>query len=91
MKTLIKATEPTDQFCEEFGAAVQEMHAERTTVLMSRGGRVKAVRQHDPVWDLLEGKRARFSRMEFDGMVELTDNDGKILPDLRQPEQVLAY
>lgn len=59
--------------------------------LNNRDGQSKEVRHLDPVFDLLEGKRARFIRAEFDGMVELADNDGNVLPDLRQPEQVLAY
>lgn len=63
----------------------------RTTILKTSTGIPRLVRRLDPVWDALEGKRARFSRMEFDGMVELTDNEGNVLPDLRQPEQVWAY
>lgn len=97
MKTLIKATEPTDAFCESFGAAVLEIAAEaqreeRTSaILRTSSGIPRLVRRLDPVWDSLERRRARFSRVEFDGAIELTDNEGNVLPDLRQPEQVLAY
>jgi hypothetical protein len=61
------------------------------TTMPNRFGQIKEVRHFDPVFDLLEGKRARFSKVEFDGMIELYDNDGKVLPDLRSASQVLAY
>lgn len=97
MKTLIKATEPTDAFCESFGAAVLEIAAEvqreerTSTILRTSSGIPRLVRRLDPVWDSLERRRARFLKVEHDGMVELADNDGNVLPDLRQPEQVWAY
>lgn len=59
--------------------------------LRDRNGVLKPVRRLDPVWDTLDGARARLSKVEADGMLELTDNDGRVLPDLRHPSHVLAY
>ena len=63
----------------------------KPATLTDRFGQTKMVRHHDPVFDLIENKRARLSHVEPDGMIELADNDGRVLPDLRHPEQVLAY
>lgn len=62
-----------------------------TAVLRDRNGKAKLVRRLDPVFDTLDKKRARLNRVEADGMLELTDNDGNVLPDLRCPSQVIAY
>jgi hypothetical protein len=50
-----------------------------------------AMRYMDPVWDTLDGGRARYVRTLPDGMVELADNDGKVLPDYRHATQVRPY
>ncbi len=62
-----------------------------TATLKTSDGQTKTVRHLDPVFDTLESKRARLSKVEADGMIELTDNDGKVLPDLRHASQVIAY
>lgn len=62
-----------------------------TAVLRDRNGKAKLVRRLDPVFDTMEKRRARLSKVEPDGMLELCDNDGKVLPDLRCPSQVIAY
>ncbi len=59
--------------------------------LRNRFGQLKPVRYLDPVWDTLDGARARLLSVEPDGMLQLGDNDGRPLPDLRHPEQVVAY
>lgn len=50
----------------------------------------KALRPMDPVWDDLDGRRARFVRMVDDLTVEIADNDGRVLPDYRHVTQVSA-
>ena len=60
--------------------------------MATRDGQVRRVVRYDPVWDALDGKRARFWAVTRDGMVELADGDAaRILPDLRHPSQVFAY
>lgn len=59
--------------------------------LRDRHGVLKPVRRLDPVWDTLDGARARLLAVEHDGMLQLGDNDGRPLPDLRHASQVLAY
>jgi hypothetical protein len=43
----------------------------------------------DPMWCSLDNTRVRYSKTEYDGMIEVMNNDGtKILPDLRHPSQL---
>lgn len=62
-----------------------------TAVLRDRNGKAKLVRHLDPVWDVLDGRRARLSKVMVDGMLEIMDNDGNVLPDLRSANQLIAY
>jgi hypothetical protein len=54
-------------------------------------GETKLVRWMDPVFDTLDGQRARFVRVVDSTSIELADNEGNVLPDYRHPSQVLAY
>ncbi len=59
--------------------------------LKTRDGQPKTVRMHDPVFCTLENRRVRFAGLEADGMVNVAEDSGKRLPDLRHASQVLAY
>lgn len=69
----------------------QDQPFSTTTILHTCKGIPKLVRRLDPVWDTLDSRRYRFNGVMADGMIELRNDDGTRLPDLRQPEQVLAY
>lgn len=64
----------------------------RTTItLPNSDGMSRLVRYLDPVYDMLDRTRARFIQVLPDGMLELADNDGRVLPDLRHASQVIPY
>ena len=54
------------------------------------GGRTSQVGYADPVYITPIGRRVRFSKIAFDGMVEVMDDAGKKLPDLWHQSQVVA-
>lgn len=64
-----------------------------TTVTLNTvlGDGVKEVGYGHPCHDSLDNIRVRVSKVEPDGMVEVMDNDGRILPDLRHPTQLRAW
>ncbi len=62
-----------------------------TTTLKTRTGEDRTVKHLDPLFCRMDGCRVRFSRVEPDGMVEVCDNAGRVLPDLRHPSFLLAY
>jgi hypothetical protein len=62
-----------------------------TATLLTRTGTAKPIRLHDPVWDTLEGRRVRFSRLIGASAVEVCGDDGEPLPDWRHPSQLYAY
>jgi hypothetical protein len=69
------------------------MTTAQTTVTLTRvlGGGEKEVGYGHPCQDALDGIRVRISKVENDGMIEVMDDDGKVLPDLRHPTQLRAW
>jgi hypothetical protein len=76
-------------------ASLVHQYAYLTTVAYlssePNGDQEKVVRRLDPVWDTLDGRRARLLRVVDATTLELADNDGKALPDYRHISQVWAY
>lgn len=62
-----------------------------TVTLNAMVGGTKAVGYGHPCWDALDRTRVRVSRVVDSTSVEVTDNDGKVLPDYRHPVQLTAY
>ncbi len=62
-----------------------------TALLLTRDGVEKRVVTGDPLWCDLDKTRVRFVRMVDSYAVEVTDNNGKLLPDYRHPTQVHPY
>lgn len=57
----------------------------------TKSGIEKTVHTGDPMWDTLDGKRVRFSRMIDATTVEVASNEtGKVLPDWRHITQLYA-
>jgi hypothetical protein len=67
------------------------MTAELKAEFKARLGGTKSVTRGDLMWCALDNTRVRFFRMVDSYSVEVTDNNGKILPDYRHPSQLTAY
>lgn len=59
--------------------------------LKTNTGTTKQVGHGHPCYCTLDRCRVRVSKVAADGMVEVTDNDGRKLPDLRHASQLVAY
>jgi hypothetical protein len=58
--------------------------------LKTNGETVKVVGYGHPCFCQLDRCRVRLHDIKADGMVEVTDNDGKVLPDYRHASQLIA-
>lgn len=62
-----------------------------TTLKSLLTGKPTEVRTGDLVRNLVTNERQRFSRVDVDGMIEVMDNDGRVMPDQWHPTQLAAY
>jgi hypothetical protein len=62
-----------------------------TIKFQAKFGSPKTVNYGDPMFCTLDGIRVRFNRQIDETSIEVMDNNGKILPDYRNPTQLIAY
>ena len=62
----------------------------KATIFPTAAGKLKDIRHMDALWCKLDNRRVRFAGLTADGMVKVADECGKVLPDLRHKDQLLA-